>query len=41
MENPPTWMAVPPRNGEKHYKTVEGKDYIIHLRQPFCSTYNM
>jgi hypothetical protein len=27
MENQPTWMAVPPKNGEKHYKTVEGKDY--------------
>ncbi len=27
MENPPTWMAVPPKNGEKQHKTVEGKDY--------------
>jgi hypothetical protein len=27
MENQPTWMSVPPKNGEKQHKTVEGKDY--------------
>ena len=27
MDNQPTWMSVPPKNGEKQHKTVEGKDY--------------
>ena len=27
VDNHPTWMSLPPKNGEKHYKTVEGKDY--------------
>ena len=27
MDNQPTWMSVPPKNGEKHHKTMEGKDY--------------
>jgi hypothetical protein len=26
MDNQPTWMSVPPKNGERQHKTVEGKD---------------
>ena len=24
VDNHPTWMSLPPKNGEKHYKTVKG-----------------
>ena len=27
VDNHPTWMSLPPKNGEKQHKTVEGKDY--------------
>ncbi len=34
IDNPPTWMTVPPKNGENHDKTAEGKDYH------WCSNHN-